>query len=180
MLNNELREREKQEALDEIQTVIPPDDIVAFNESRSCADLFRLYQRGQMDIRPKFQRGIVWTNREQSLFVDSLIKQLPIPSLCISLDIKSQKRLVIDGLQRLWTIIKFLNYKTDDWKLSRTEEVDLRISNKKVSEIVKDTPILFDKLENLTIPITVLRCEYDKTNHMDYLFSNFSETQFGW
>ena len=107
--NKEIDDRLRTEEKDELDAVVPPPDIVAFNEARSCADLFRLYQKGQLDIQPKFQRGIVWSNKEQALFVDSLIKQLPIPSICISLDIKTQKRLVIDGLQRLWTIIHFLN-----------------------------------------------------------------------
>ena len=112
MSENEIKERERIESQDEIQVAIPPEDIIAFNELRSCADLFRLYDRQQLDIRPKFQRGIVWTDKEQALFVDSLMKQLPIPSLCISFDAKTQKRLVIDGLQRMWTIIHFLNYKS--------------------------------------------------------------------
>ena len=179
MSTNDIKEREKAEALDEIKATIPPEDIVAFNESRSCADLFRLYQKGQLDIQPKFQRGIVWSDKEQALFVDSLIKQLPIPSLCISVDVKTQKRLVIDGLQRMWTIIHFLNFENDDWKIPKTSEIDPDISNQKVSDIQKHSPVLFDKLENLTIPITVLRCNYDKSDHMAYLFQIFRRLNSG-
>lgn len=179
MNTSEIKEREQQEAKDTIDAVIPPEDIVAFNESRSCADLYRLYQKKQLDIRPKFQRGIVWNNKDQALFVDSLIKQLPIPSLCISLDIKSQKRLVIDGLQRMWSIIHFLNFKEEDWCLPKTQDIDPKISNKKVSYIAQNEPILFDKLENLTIPITVLRCDYNKPSHMAYLFQIFRRLNSG-
>lgn len=175
----ELRQRELFEAEDELETVIPPPDIVAFNEARSCADLFRLYKKGQLIIKPKFQRGIVWTNKEQALFVDSLIKQLPIPSICISLDIKSQKRLVIDGLQRLWTIIHFLNFEEEDWKLPKCKDIDPELSDQKVSYIANNKSMLFDKLENLTIPITVLRCNYDDPNHMAYLFQIFRRLNSG-
>ncbi len=169
---NEFIEREKEEAKDATISVVPPPDIVAFNELRSCADIYRMYTKNQIDINPDFQRGEVWTNRAQTLFIDSLIKQLPIPSMCISLDIKTQKRLVIDGLQRITSIIKFLDEKKD-WRLSKTDDVDNRISGKKVSEIKKENNNLFEIMENVTIPITILRSDYSDREHMKYLFQIF-------
>ena len=88
---------------------VPPDDVVAFNELRSCSDLLRLYETKQLEIQPDFQRDIVWSNTAQTRFIDSLAKQIPIPSLCISLDYKTDKRIVIDGLQRIHSIIEFLS-----------------------------------------------------------------------
>ena len=38
----------------------PPSDIVAYNELRSCADLFRMYDNGILEISPDFQRDSVW------------------------------------------------------------------------------------------------------------------------
>ena len=171
--------REKEESEESLEEVVPPADIVAFNESRSCADLFRLHKKNQLDIAPDFQRKIVWNNRDQTLFVDSLMKQLPIPSLCISLDAKTQNRVVIDGLQRMATIIKFLDYENKDWKLSSCEDVDGRISGKYVSQIVENYPDLYASVENLTLPITVLRCDYSKRTHMDYLFNIFRRLNSG-
>ena len=70
---------------------LPPSEIVAYNELRSCVDLFRIYRGGILDIRPGFQREIVWTLPAQTRFIDSLVKQLPIPSMGFSLDYKAQK-----------------------------------------------------------------------------------------
>lgn len=165
-------QRSNEEELDSSPSVMPPADIVAFNEQRSCADIFRMYQKGQIEISPDFQRGEVWRNSAQTLFIDSLIKQLPIPSMCISLDMSSQKRMVIDGLQRISSIIKFLDQQKD-WKLSKSDDVDSRISGKKVSEIRIENAKLVEVLENVTIPITVLRCDYNKEEHMKYLFQIF-------
>ena len=100
----------------------PPTDIFAFNELRSCADLFRMHEQKILDIQPEFQRDFVWQGPDQSRFIDSLIKQLPIPSLCFSYDAKQQKWLVIDGLQRILTIIRFLS--GADWKLSKLDDID--------------------------------------------------------
>lgn len=168
----EEKKRTEEEDKEVADAVIPPPDIVAFNEQRSCADIYRMYEKGQLDINPDFQRGEVWTPRAQTLFVDSLMKQLPIPSMCICLDVNTQKRIVIDGLQRISTIVKFLKPKSS-WKLSDVEDVDPRIANKAVSDIKNNAPSLYETLENLSIPITILRCDLSKKEHMEYLFQIF-------
>jgi hypothetical protein len=155
----------------------PPSDIVAFNELRSCADLVRMYQSGQLTIKPDFQRDIVWGNAAQTRFIDSLTKQLPIPSMCISLDYKTNSRLVIDGLQRMWSIIRFLT--EDDWKLSALKDIDERLSGRRLSYIKQHNRKTFGQVENLTIPVTVLRCDYTKPSHMEYLFTIFHRLNTG-
>ena len=156
----------------------PPSDIVAFNELRSCADLLRMYDAGQLNIQPEFQRDVVWSKPMQTRFVDSLVKQLPIPSMCISLDYKTQERLVIDGLQRISSIIFFLSEK-NEWKLSRLEDIDQKVSGKTNAYIRKKYPVIIEKVENTTIPITVLRCDYTKRSHMAYLFTIFHRLNTG-
>ena len=155
----------------------PPPDIVAFNELRSCADLVRMYNSHQLDIKPDFQRDIVWTKADQTRFIDSLVKQLPIPSMCISFDYKTGVRLMIDGLQRINSIIYFL---TDDtWRLSSLQDIDGRISGRTVSYIKEKHNGIYSRLENLTIPVTVLRCDYSKHDHMNYLFTIFHRLNTG-
>ena len=121
--DNDDEEREDFEDKNSPEAVLPPSDIIAFNEMRSCADIYRMYVNNQIEINPDFQRGVVWKNRAQTLFVDSVLKQLPIPSICVSLDGLTQKRLVIDGLQRITTMIKFLDPESK-WRLSKITDVD--------------------------------------------------------
>ncbi len=159
---------------------LPPSDIIAYNELRSCADLFRMYTQGILDIQPEFQRDVVWKDAQQTRFVDSLVKQLPIPSMCFSLDFKSQKWQVIDGLQRMSSIVRFL--KGTDWKLSKLEDIDPKISGKQVSDFLDINSELYQyytRVENLTLPITVLRCDYTKSSHTNYLFTIFHRLNTG-
>jgi hypothetical protein len=107
---------------------IPPNDVVAYNELRSCADLYRMFASGKLEIQPDFQREVVWKKEEQARFVDSLVKQLPIPSMCFSLDYKTQKWKVIDGLQRMFTITSFLG--TTDWKIANVEDIHKTLRSK--------------------------------------------------
>jgi len=168
---------ESDETFEDDSEDIPPSDIVAFNELRSCADLVRMYENKQLIIKPDFQRDIVWKSPAQTRFIDSLMKQLPIPSICISLDYKTNKRLIIDGLQRIKSIIMFLT--DDNWKLSPLKDVDQKISGKIVSAIKSKHFDLYSRVENVTIPVTVLRCDYSKKNHMNYLFKIFHRLNSG-
>lgn len=161
--------------------VSPPADIVAFNELRSCADLLRMVQSvpAQIDIAPDFQRSFVWKPAEQARFIDSLIKELPIPSLCISYDFKTNKRLVIDGKQRITTIVSFLA--DPNFKISSLKDIDQRISGKTVTSIKNnaETSILYEKVQNLMIPITVIRCDSSNKSHMQYIFKIFHRLNSG-
>ncbi len=159
---------------------LPPPDIVAYNELRSCADLFRMYTQDILEIQPQFQREIVWKSPAQTRFIDSLIKQLPIPSMCFSLDYKTQKWQVIDGLQRMASIIQFLS--DVNWKLSKLDDIDPKIASKKVSQFIdknSDLHQYYTRVENLTLPLTVIRCDYSKNNHTNYLFTIFRRLNTG-
>jgi hypothetical protein len=159
---------------------VPPLEIVAYNELRSCADLFRMHTQRVLEIQPDFQRDVVWKPAEQSRFIDSLIKQLPIPSMCFALDNKAQKWIVIDGLQRISTIIRFLE--GGDWRISNLEDIDQSIAGKSVAAMrIENSPLheYYKRVENLTIPVTVLRCDFKKRSHLDYLFTIFHRLNTG-
>ncbi len=72
---SELEQLENETFEEDDSTEIPPADIVAYNELRSCADLFRMYKDGILEIRPIFQREIVWTAPAQTRFIDSLVNK---------------------------------------------------------------------------------------------------------
>jgi Protein of unknown function DUF262 len=159
----------------------PPADIVAFNELRSCADLFRLKKRGLLDLNPTFQRDFVWPTMAQTRFIDSLVKGLPIPSMCFAHDWKNDKYQVIDGLQRISTIAKFLD-EDEKWKLSKDDDIEPRIAGKQVSEIRNGHSSLrkyYDRVENMSIPVTILRCDMSKTSHSEYVFTIFHRLNTG-
>lgn len=159
----------------------PPKDVVAFNELRSCADLYRLYKEGTLDIQPDFQRDVVWKLPEQTVFIDSLIKQLPIPSMCFSLDFNTQKWQVVDGLQRMTSIVNFLD-ENKEWRLSRRKDIHSKISGRTNFDIRDgdaETSILYKKIQNLSLPITVIRCDLNKPEHAEYLFTIFHRLNSG-
>jgi len=160
---------------------VPPADIVAYNELRSCADLFRMYEDEALDVSPDFQREVAWKGPAQTRFIDSLIKQLPIPSLCFSYDYKNEEWQVIDGLQRISSVIRFLD-ENSDWVLASLDDIDPRIANKSVKDFRKkgtELNKLRRRVENATLPITVLRCDPSLESHSNYLFTIFHRLNTG-
>lgn len=159
----------------------PPSDVVAYTELRSCADLARLHDDNLLDINPEYQRDVVWTDVAQSRFIDSLIKQLPIPSMCFGLNYKSETWQVIDGLQRISSIVRFLT--RDDWRISKLDDINPNISGKTVGEIRnsadKNIAKLYARVRNATIPITIIRCDPTKNEHQRYLFTIFHRLNSG-
>lgn len=159
----------------------PPSDIVAYNELRSCADLFRMYLDGSLEVQPDFQRDVVWKGPDQTRFVDSLIKQLPIPSLCFAYDFKQGKWIVIDGLQRISAIVRFLG--GEDWKLAALDDIDPNLSGKNAATIKNaksgDLKLFYTRVLNQTLPINVLRCDFSKKSHNEYIFTIFHRLNSG-
>lgn len=176
----EITDQENTFETEDTSEPIPPADIVAYNELRSCADLFRLYTSGKLEIQPDFQREVVWKSDDQTRFIDSLVKQLPIPSMCFSLDYKTQRWKVIDGLQRMSSIIKVLS--TGEWKLGNLSDIHPRLrgaTNVELKQGDDEQKRLYSMIEDVSIPITVIRCDYTKKGHMGYLFTIFHRLNSG-
>lgn len=75
---------------------------------------------GTLHLTPKFQRREVWKPSARSFFIDSLLKDVPIPPIFLRLaqseDRKRAVREVVDGQQRLRAVLAFMD---DDFALSK-------------------------------------------------------------
>lgn len=74
-------------------------------------DLLEWYKQGYLDLTPKFQRRDVWSPVIKSYFLDSLIRIKPTHKIFLSesIDKTITKREVVDGQQRLRSIITYCN-----------------------------------------------------------------------
>ncbi|PJC85878.1 hypothetical protein CSW98_12550 [Vibrio sp. HA2012] len=70
----------------------------------------------KFNMDPEYQRKSIWSAEQQSLLIDSILKNIPIPPVFlrefIDKDGKTQYE-VIDGKQRLTAIIDFINGEVD-------------------------------------------------------------------
>lgn len=84
-------------------------------------DFLQWREAGSLELTPKFQRRGVWTAAARSFFVDTLLRQMPVPPIYIRMvqseDRKHSVRQVIDGQQRISCVLDYLDGK---FRLSRT------------------------------------------------------------
>ena len=106
-------ESEKEELLNvedeasEDDTVIPEHyDITSYGADMDVEGLVKRVNRGDIFV-PEFQRGYVWSPQMASRFVESLLLGLPVPGIFLAREAVSNRLIVIDGQQRLKTLVYF-------------------------------------------------------------------------
>ena len=91
-----------QEQINDAQKSVTSDRI-----SMSVSEVAAMYDRGEITINPEFQRLFRWTRQQKSDLIESILVRIPIPPLFVyeTSDISWE---LVDGLQRLSTILEFL------------------------------------------------------------------------
>ena len=84
----------------------------------SISDFIEWSENGLLELSPDFQRRSVWTEKAKSYLIDTIVRGKPIPKLLISQKLQGKKnvRVIVDGQQRLRTLLGFFN---GDFKISR-------------------------------------------------------------
>ncbi|MFA4845973.1 MAG: DUF262 domain-containing protein, partial [Patescibacteria group bacterium] len=79
------------------------------------------YERGQIDLQPHYQREYVWALKPElpSRLIESLLLEIPIPPLYF-VRLATGKIEVVDGQQRLTTLIRFV---TNEFKLQKLQRL---------------------------------------------------------
>lgn len=73
-------------------------------------------EKGNIDLKPKFQRRDAWSTEEKSRLIESLILGIPVPPIILAeRKDKKGKYIVIDGKQRLLSLRQFCS-KDDEFK----------------------------------------------------------------
>jgi len=73
----------------------------------SVDSLVALFEQGDLVI-PNFARPLVWNRANSSLFIESLLLNIPIPSMFFAEDPKTYQYAVLDGTQRIHAVISYL------------------------------------------------------------------------
>ncbi|MFA6740762.1 MAG: DUF262 domain-containing protein [Arcobacteraceae bacterium] len=100
------------------------------NNTYQAEYLYRRYKFKEIQLSPDYQRNFVWTSKQKSRLIESMLIQIPLPIFYI--DARDEdKWIVIDGLQRLSSIFYYLQ---DDFKLSNLEYLK-ELNGKKFSKL---------------------------------------------
>ena len=89
----------------------------------SFNELADMYESGELNINPDFQRLFRWSNAKQSRFIESLVLEMPIPPIYVTETDEKQYDL-IDGLQRISSYLHFRG------TLRNAEHLDIKEGDK--------------------------------------------------
>ena len=81
-------------------------DVTSYGSDPDVEGLVRRIKKEEIFI-PPFQRDYVWRQSEASKFIESLLLGLPVPGIFLATDPSTNKMLVIDGQQRLKSLMFF-------------------------------------------------------------------------
>lgn len=118
-----------------------PDDIFVENKPFSLKQLIDLIDSKDIELDPSFQRNFVWDNTRQSRLIESIFLGLPLPSIYLS-QYDDGTLTIVDGLQRLNTIRKFV-------------KGELRLSNLEYLEECNGKT--FNQLPDVLTPLRIRR-----------------------
>lgn len=148
----------KQAPLDEIEGYEDPSvagdgayplhDIMVRSETRTVSEVVRRIRRGRFFLDPDFQREFVWDSQKQSKLIESCVMRIPLPVLYVA-EAPDGRIVIVDGLQRLTTFVRFLD---GDLKLTGLGR-DHPLGEKRFS----DLPIqLQDRVEDTQLTLYIL------------------------
>lgn len=85
-----------------------PSEIRIDHQNVNLGSLLEMMEYDEINLMPDFQReGGLWSDTQKSQLIESILLGLPLPSFYFSVDKKTGKWLVVDGLQRLTTFDQF-------------------------------------------------------------------------
>jgi len=133
--------------------------IVSYNVANTVEVLKLKIDNEEIALKPEFQRDFVWDINRASLFIDSLLIGLPIPSIFLGKNKIEESYIVIDGQQRLKsvyyyitgkfisdskeTIFSLRNLKDREWNGKTFAELDNTLK-RRINNAVLNTTVIED------------------------------------
>ena len=82
------------------------------------------FDEGTLEMHPPFQRNPVWTDKQSSFLMDSILKGYPIPEIYLQEKVDATGKtitIVVDGQQRIRSFLRFISgeYSIDETQSTR-------------------------------------------------------------
>ncbi|MGN6567405.1 MAG: winged helix-turn-helix domain-containing protein, partial [Flavipsychrobacter sp.] len=141
---------------DDIISPFDPKDIKIIVEPKTIDHLVTRLRYEEIDLNTEFQRkGNLWKPEVQSRLIESILLRLPLPAFYFDAS-NDNKWLVVDGLQRLWSIKNFIV----NSEINNEQNLALELRGLEILVDYSDKGVTFDKLNRamqrriLETPIT--------------------------
>jgi len=105
------------------------EDLVVQSSDMALLNVASLHSSGSLDLSPRYQRRNRWDRTRQSQLIESFLLNVPVPPVYLAEEARGVFA-VIDGKQRLTTIVQFFNNEFALTQLELRKELEgLRFSD---------------------------------------------------
>lgn len=118
-------------------------EIVNYPADITLKGYLEQWRSGQLNV-PAFQRDYVWDVKKASRLIESLILGLPVPGVFLYRPKGSNHLQIVDGQQRILSLIKFQDEKFDDKSIFRLKDVQPELEGKRFSDLTEDVRFKFE------------------------------------
>jgi uncharacterized protein with ParB-like and HNH nuclease domain len=149
--------------------------ITSYGVDYDMEGLVRRISRGSIFV-PDFQRGFVWSQKQASQFIESLLLGLPVPGIFLTTHLETEKLMVIDGQQRLKTLQFFYSGEFgESGKRFALQGVSPKFEGKRYVDLREPDR---ERLDNALIHATVTRQLYpeDGMSSVFHIFRRLNST----
>jgi len=105
-----MNEKEIEKKIIELRNELKTDRL-----DMSFGEIMNLYQDDVLIIQPEYQRAYRWKEDQKTRFIESILLGIPVPPIFVAEDDEGKWELV-DGLQRVSTILSFFGLLKNDTK----------------------------------------------------------------
>ena len=118
----------------------------------SFGEIMNIYKEGMLVIQPEYQRSYRWNDEQKTRFIESILLGIPIPPIFVAED-KEGKWELVDGLQRISTILSFFGMLANDkeaknyFKLTKSDLFNNMLENVDVNILPIDDPSRYDAIK---------------------------------
>jgi uncharacterized protein with ParB-like and HNH nuclease domain len=160
--NDGLEEIESEEL--DLESTPATYEVITYPADFTLEGLVSKYRKGSMTV-PGFQRNFVWNIKQASRLIESFLLGLPVPAIFLFTDEVNNEQLVIDGQQRLMSVVYFFDgYFGDADKVGRKKVFKLTglnenspYHNKTYADLEESDQAAFNKLNDSVLRAFVVK-----------------------
>lgn len=140
-----------------IRSPYNPSEIKVTSTHFTLSDIIAKIERQDIDLNPEFQRHLVWSNKDKSRLIESILLGIPLPIFYFAQD-KEGIYSIIDGMQRLNTIYDFMMNRLVLRNMEHLYEYNGKYycSSKKVKEDQALSPFLRRRVDDTKINVNII------------------------
>ena len=136
----------------------PIDTLLIRSETRTVHDVSRRIKKGGYIMDPDFQRDFIWPEDKQSKLIESVLMRIPLPVFYLG-ENEQGRMIVVDGLQRLSTFVRFVN---NELRLKLPHQTDL---DKKL--FIQLSPKLQSRIEDCNLILYIIDAKVPERARLD-------------